>query len=298
MATKQSIGVFVLRNSTDAETRAWVTFIHDLLVTTGGWVVTADTGQTTPSTITHPTVANTKQGYIVYRMADALQSTRPVFMRIDYGSGGAATTAGLWLTIGSGSDGAGAITGAVFTSGATTQVGGNTSSATPTNHYGSADTNRFVVAMGVATSNIGNFIVSLERSKDANGNDTTDGLYLAFERTDDGGGIRRWFYLNLTGAGGQPPDETGFSYTISNNSPSSFNGTVGVALVIPFAGVAQQPGYNLTLSKTGDFIAESQFTLTVYGQVRTYQLLNASHGCTQNLTLTADTDVRWGIRFD
>lgn len=300
MATKQSLGVFPLRGNSDAEIRAWATFVEDLLVTTGGWVHVTCTGETAPSALVAPNATNQKKGFRVYRMDDALQSTRPVFMRLDFGSAGGNAIVGMWVTIGSSVDTAtGTINGSVYyTSGATTQIGANTSSATLTNHYGSADKNRVSLAMGVATSNIGHFLFTLERSKDANGNDTTDGLYMAQTQGADGGATRRWQYINLTGAGGQPPDETGFSYTISNNSPSSFNGTVGVALAIPYAGVALQPGYNISFSKTGDFIAESQFTLTVYGRTITYQLLNASHIVTQNLTLATDSDIRWGIRFD
>lgn len=295
MATRQSIGVFPNRCSTDAEFRNVAQFIEDTLVTTGTWVVTGDTGQTAVNTLVAPTLTDQKKGYRVYRMDDALQSTRPVFMRIDYGSAGGATIVGLWITIGSGSNGSGTITGAVITD---ERVGGNTSSATNTNHYGSADKNRFTIAVGVATTNIGHFLMSLERTKDANGNDTTDGLYFANTRPADGGSTRGWRVLNLTGVGGQPPDETGFSYVLSHNNPTSFNGTVGVGLVIPFKGVAVQPGYNLTISRTSDFIVESTFTLTVYGQVRTYQLLNASHNVIQNLTLAADSAARWAIRFD
>jgi hypothetical protein len=295
MATKSDSTTIAMINDTDAHFRAWCAFIDDLLQITGVWVKVTCTGETAVASLLHPTVANSKKGFLVYRMDDALQSTRPIYMRIDYASGGAANTPAIYITIGSGvNTGTGAITGAYVTD---IQVGGNTSSATITHQYGSADTNRVVCAMGVATSNIGHFLFGIERSKDSNGNDTTDGLYFNYTLATDGGSTKRSQYINVTG-GSQPPEQGGFGYVLAAESPSSFDGNVGISLVIMFAGAAKQPGTNFTLSKTGDFTAEGSFTLTVYGQVRTYQLLNASHNVVNNQTAAVDSDVRWGIRFD
>src|SRR3970282_1095232 len=105
MATRLDSTIYP-SNATDAEFRAWVQFVEDTLVTTGGWVVTADTGQMTISTATAPGAGNTKVGYRIYRMSDVLQAANPVFVRIDYGSGAASTSPGMWLTIGQGSEGA------------------------------------------------------------------------------------------------------------------------------------------------------------------------------------------------
>src|SRR4051812_37579075 len=91
-------------NSTDALFRAWVQFIHDTLITTGGWVDPGDSGQMTIASATHPSVANTKVGYRIYRMADSLQGSAPVFIRLDYGSSASANTPGIWITVGQGSD--------------------------------------------------------------------------------------------------------------------------------------------------------------------------------------------------
>jgi hypothetical protein len=58
--------------------------------------------------------------YAVYRMADALQATAPIFMRITYGSGNFGTgtpVPAFWVTLGTGSNGAGVITG-IFYNGA------------------------------------------------------------------------------------------------------------------------------------------------------------------------------------
>jgi hypothetical protein len=60
----------------------WINEIHNSLIAFG-WIRTSDTGQIDFSTVTRPTTTNTYQGYAVYRMADSLQATCPVYIRID-----------------------------------------------------------------------------------------------------------------------------------------------------------------------------------------------------------------------
>ncbi len=92
--------------SSDAGFRTWgATFGTNLA--TLGWVQTADTGQINWSTVTKPTLANTVAGYEIWRMNDALQSTAPIFLKIEYGTGAAATNSAIWITVGFSTDGAG-----------------------------------------------------------------------------------------------------------------------------------------------------------------------------------------------
>src|SRR4051812_43985318 len=68
-----------------------------------GLVKTADTGQIDWSTITTPVASSQKMGYEIWRFNDALQATKPVFIRIDFGSSiGGSTIPGLWSWIGTG----------------------------------------------------------------------------------------------------------------------------------------------------------------------------------------------------
>ena len=100
---------------TDARFRALASFVSDNL-TAGGLPKTADTGQINLATVTRPAV-NTSGGYEIRRFDDALQATKPVFFKIEYGTGAGSPGTGIsfWLTIGTGSDGAGNITGTFFT---------------------------------------------------------------------------------------------------------------------------------------------------------------------------------------
>lgn len=260
-------------NSTDALFRAWCQFIHDTLITTGGWVDPGDTGQFTISTATAPAALNTKVGYRIYRMADGLQGTSPVFMRIDYGSSGAAATPGIWITIGTGSNGSGTITTIRFNGGAvgTPTVSSSANSATASNSYGSASTNRVSIGLFVQTT-VRMLMFTIERSKDAAGADTTDGLI--FHYTNITTNINASNYI-IMGSSTQPPTESGLHYILSANNPSAFGSDVGIGIPIPISGISKQPGYNITITRSSDFIAETTFTMSLYGNTITYQHMNA-----------------------
>lgn len=258
--------------TTDARFQAFCTFIDSLLVTTGGWVKVTQTGEANPATILHPTVANTKQGFRVYRMNDALQSTRAVFIRVDYGSGNSAAIPGIWLTIGTGADGAGGITGP---GGAPAlpakQYAGNTSSTGAVSTWASADTNRFCAVFFAASTNVGWFAIGVERTKDSNGQDTTDGLIVMGNGAATAGGVMDQSQIVDLVNVSQPPADSGLNYVLARQNPSTFSSNIGVSLIIPFKGAAQQPGMNFAIVRTSDFSTGAQFNLTVYGSVRTYQ---------------------------
>jgi hypothetical protein len=300
MATRTS-STLLPDNSTDAHFQAWAQFIEDTLVTTGGWVHSTETGETAPGSLVHPTTANTKKGFRVYKMNDSLQGTNPVYMRIDYGSSGAANTPGIWLTIGTGSDGAGTITGIVWNGGSssTPKIASSSNTTSLTNNsYGSADTNR--VTIGLFTQNNANYplIFGIERTKDATGADTGTGLllvYLAATAT-----TVNTSRMVLLAGGSQPTAETGLSYVLTRQNPSeTFGADIGCGIVIHFKGVAQQPGANWMVVNSSDVSAEGQFTLTLYGASRTYQHLNATNP-TKALagSSASDTNARVGMRYD
>jgi len=288
MATQFS-NTLVGQSTTDADFRAWCQFIHDLLVNVGGWVNTSDTGQVDLTTVTKPTAANQKRGYKIYRMNDALQPTAPVFMRIDFGSGKLAATApGIWITIGTGTDGAGTITGIVYNGGAASLAapqGAGTASVT--NSYGSADPGRVVFSLFVNTSSgQPQMTFALERTVDASGQRTGAGLLLWWN-DDVNWALSKGQYVDLAG-GSQPPTESGVSYALSSANPSSFGSDVGVGVPIPFRGIAQQPGTQVAVVRSNDFVAESQFQMSLYGVTRTYQHLrnrNAAVAASGGITL-------------
>src|SRR6266498_3171500 len=272
-----------MSNSTDALFRAWAQFIHDTLISTGGWVDPGDTGQLTISGATKPVAINTKVGYRMYRMADSLQGSFPVFMRLDYGSG--------------------TITGITYDGGSVTQAtfrpGGNATSAC--NSYGSADTSRIQLLMFVRAAAIDMMAFSLERTKDASGNDTGDGLLMFSEQPGSIGQLNKCNYIVRAG-GSQPPVENGLSFVISNQATSAFTGDVGVGIPILFKGIAQQPGTGIIVTNSGDFLAQAVPSLSLYGSSRTYQLCDSSTQpvavTTGNGAVATRSNTRVGIRYD
>jgi len=285
-------------NSSSALFRLWAQFVEDTLVTTGGWVVTSDTGQLTIASATAPAALNTKVGYRVYRMADTLQATKPVFLRIDYGSSAATNTPGMWLTIGEGSDGAGTITSIRYNGGAssTPNVSGTGNSASGSyNSYGSAGTNRVQIALFVGATAAQQCCFSLERMKDTAGADVGDGLIFIYQQV--AAFVNNMRIILLSG-GAQPPLEA-LSYILSMSNPSSFGSDVGVGIPIPMQGVAKPPGTGLVVVRSSDFIAEAQFAMTIYGVSRTYVQLNTlPAGIPASGATASDTTSRVCLRYD
>lgn len=89
--------------------RSWGSAISTALNAVG-LVKTADTGQIDWTTVQGTTTTNQKRGYEIWRFADSLQATRPVFIKLEYGSGANTTNPQIWLTVGTATDGAGTIT--------------------------------------------------------------------------------------------------------------------------------------------------------------------------------------------
>lgn len=294
MATKFS-NALVGQAGGAAVEQANAQFIEDLLVTTGGWVVTGDTGQTAPGSITMPSPGvNLKLGYRIYRMNDALQASFPVFLKLIWATGG--TNSNPWAfgfhpIIGTGSNGSGGITGILFDHSAdaapSVTLPNNTSpgQTTASNSYGSADLGRVALAMFVQSNGGYITVFGLERSKDANGNDTGDGLQLVFTPgynnsiigatwTNGQGCLAAQQYFVRAG-GTQPHLELGLNFVITGQNPSdTFAGNIGIGVLQHFAGIAVQPGLNFAVCKSNDISAESSITLPLYGVNHTYQHLN------------------------
>jgi hypothetical protein len=268
MATLRKTG-YVRTNNTDADFRAWAQFIHDVL-DAGGWVQTSDTGQIDLGTVTVPTGANEKKGYEIWRMDDTLQATAPVFMRIDYGSGGSAATPGIWLELGLGSDGAGAITDVRFSS--TEEMGGTSalitglSSGTSADNVmlGSAGDSRFAFALfsdNMFGNGAGGPQFGVERLKTEDGGDSPSGLFVAWATTAAVGLTRsRVVYLTRP----SPARQDNYLAFIGSGgaTPGIFTPEVGVGVIYPLEGGRSLPYvHNFVALAPGDWRTEAEFDL-------------------------------------
>jgi hypothetical protein len=254
----------VSQSTTDAEFRLWASFIDSIFLLTSCWVDTAAAGSINLATVLKPAVINTSQGFKVYRMNDALQSTAPVFVKIEFGSGGATTTPSFWFTVGTTHDGSGNLGNILFVR---TQLTGATS-ATASKCIGSADTARVSLGVFLNINNTTCLWLSLERTKDAAGADTGTGLLLAFGR---GATTHASAYLPFVTS--IPPSTIGLHCLLTNESPSAWDGDVGVSAMIPMGTAPKQPGMNIILVRALDFADYAGPVVTIYGSSHSYQHL-------------------------
>lgn len=98
-----------INHTTTAGFRVWVAEIIAQLLAVG-LTQTTDTGQINTATVARPGV-NTSGGYAIFRFNDTSQSASPIFMRIEFGTGGSANNPQMWITVGTSTNGAGTITG-------------------------------------------------------------------------------------------------------------------------------------------------------------------------------------------
>lgn len=183
--TISAISATVAQNS-NATFQAWVTEVVTAIFTTLGVTQTSDTGQINPATVSAPGATNTSQGYVIGRFNDALQSTSPIFFKLEFGSGSANGNPQMWLTVGSSSNGSGTI-GSGGGGAVTTRVaclGGVAPVSLVTNY-----TSRYVY---LATAGIGYLGVcfkingaatnaalgtwTIKRTNDSSGNATSNGI--------------------------------------------------------------------------------------------------------------------------
>jgi hypothetical protein len=258
--------------------RAWAQFIEDSLVTVGGWIVTADAGQTPPSNLLAPTAPQQQRGFRVYQFTDDLQGEHPVTVRIDFGSGfsngNAPWSPAVWLTIGPNTDGSGNMQGAWLN-----QAYVETHSATTgySECYASVDKNRCTIAMFARpilagyNTNLGSFAFSIERWKNAAGEDIGNGLMLVYTgRLSVQNNVQICLAYSPTVAFGttqarQQPIDLGINYIHTSNDPSPTNyGDRGVGVLFHFFGTALQPGTNWLICNATD-TAGPILLVNVYG---------------------------------
>lgn len=165
------------QQTTDPQFRAWILALNTAIAA----ILTAvtQTGEIDFTTVAFPNGVNQKRGFRVFRFNDALQATHPVFIRIDYGSGAAATTPSVWVTVGQTTDGSGNI--GMLAGGTTptaTQMIVSSTSASVFTTYISGDSSRLTFALFMAIQSVSQApaTFNIERVKDNAGLNLVDGV--------------------------------------------------------------------------------------------------------------------------
>lgn len=247
---------------TDAEFRTMAQFLANTMES-GGVIRTADTGQVNLSTMTFPGTNNTAAGYEIRRFTDALQSTAPVFLKIEYARGGGTNFFDIFLTIGTGSDGSGNLTGVKFTR---TQIGLITN-FTSLPCYVSAGTSWMVTILGANNTFTPSGIFSIERAKTSAGADSNKGVYLLTNKTN-----QQCRFIDFTGVSTPINESSNYGCFAPTQLTSGLHSSGNVA-VYPFyffgVGETMPPSRNVVGAFRSDFTDGTAYSVQVYGQTQT-----------------------------
>lgn len=241
----------------DAEFRAFGQPISAFLAA-AGLVQTADTGQINWTTVTKPATTNTVAGYEIWRFNDALQATAPVFLKLEYGTG-TTNVPSFWITVGSGSDGTGNLTGVLSTR---TQTNCNTSITGTRNFYLSAAAGRLALVSDAASATQ-MIVIVIERTKDATGADTAEGVHTI---TSGGGGAKQqaWF---PAGAGTQ---EATWGVLLPQTAQGANGSQVAVFPFFLTKGAFLYPPMGVLAYIASTITLGVPFTLSMYGADHTF----------------------------
>lgn len=257
--------------TSDATFRAWCAAVDAALLAVG-LVAAGDTGQMNLATAVRPGTINTAAGYRMYRFADALQATKPVFIKVEFGTGGATTVAGAWATVANGTNGAGTLTGQVGARIQWLAVGSN--QVAPHTLRTSGDTSR--VAMAVMGGGQYGFLLGVERSKADDGADNGDGIQMVWKNNAGvAGGGSVW-----VGTPGAATSTAGIPALVAPATATSavYGSDTGVFPVTIGAGRLRNPGLNFLGAMVADLPADSEVDVPMYGVARHYRSIGAGPG--------------------
>jgi hypothetical protein len=239
MALPKTIVGIIPSGATNAAFRLWAANVQSLILNTGMLQV-AVTGNIDFTAVSANTV---EAGFDLFQFNDTLQATAPVFFRLGYGGNGTAANPALYLTLGGNHAGnlISTIGGAACTTPNTMFTFGSASLNTNLVSWAAGNASCLMLALWMAQTNPTNFanpntapymdvgspainplILSIERTHDASGNDTTDGV-LIFGST----GTRTWQQIywgngSLTGMG-----TAGYELSCGMIAPQTENKTPG-----------------------------------------------------------------------
>jgi len=249
--------------------RIWAKKTHDAILSTGITDASSSNSITFGSSssdsfdlLPAPTAYN-YPGHQVYKFADALQATHPVFIKIGYGAGTNAAYPAIHVTVGNTHDGSGSVTGPPVTD---TDV--MLASAAQTDEVSQymicGDTNRIIVtgpAWSIETQSLPDemYFLSVERTKDVNGDDTDEGIIVAMCHQ-----AATFYWYTMPFIGLTPTRDTKWPAAVGTNFPASTGGRQIVCPVFPIAGVAPYPGKNVLVTQDENFTDMDVIPIAIY----------------------------------
>lgn len=276
-------------SATDALFRAWGKAISDSFAAFG-WTLDPYQPAVNWATVLAPTTFVPSGWPTEYwLMGDALAAARPVNLQISYGTASAGGAPSISLTVYDKSNTSGGIV-----SGFGTPTRKSRSWATAYTTLGSSqasgDASRVAFAFwNVHPGSEHTEFFSLERTKDASGNDTTDGFIFCLQEAGNRGSLCIGTTAIAPGA-----FEENFPAILPLTASTYASGVnVGVSPVIPMLGQAWPPGENQLLYKPADFAVGVPFPANIYGTTRTYWPLGTKMPGGSGSTFGEQLAMRW-----
>lgn len=266
----------------------WCAAVHAALIACG-LVQTADTGQVTPSALGPTSTNNATTGFLVYRFNDTLQATAPVFIKVEFGAGNWTVGASgkvpqCWITVGTGTNGAGTITG-VQSARIPVQMTATQAASTivPANFpiWTSGGANRIAqVQVRSGVNSGGNGFWAVERTKDASGNDTNEGVHIITSQDTSGTPNKNYQCQTIIFAIATAQAlAAGPMCVVNNDGTATDAGNTGF---YPWQMSSKRGGENPPMNVLsywfGDLAGSADVIVSVYGVNHTYRTLGADAG--------------------
>jgi len=272
--------------------RIWTQKTHDAILSTGmadasgSGSITYGSDSTAFESIAAPIAYQYNSGYQVYKFADALQTTHPVFIKIGYGAGTNAAYPALHVTVGSTFNDTGSVGGPPVTQ--TDEIIGSGAQTDAISQYMiCGDINRIIVtgpAWDLETATLPDemYFLSVERTKDANGDDTDEGILVAQLNIS-----QTYFWYTMPYIGSSPTRETRWPAALGTKNPITRDGRQVVSPVFPVAGVAPYPGKNLLITQGDNFADLDVIPIAIYGDTPNNYFKHPVGGTTQGFSSPA-----------
>lgn len=262
----------------DQTFRTWVSAVSDAMLG-AGLVKHTDTGQIDKTTVLAPVSSGQSRGYEIWRFNDALQATKPVFIKIEYGSGNnLLSIPGIYLTVGSATDGAGNITN-LSTSRQAVFFQTNTNSTAQAPVLGGGDGSSVVQAVMRGVSGSApewHWFFAIERSRNADGTANGDGVMVTICSLGGSGTTTQFIsFTNSNVSGVQSYQPIPFPGTRVSTANSGTSVTLFPAVVV----TPKAQGQSLAVLGCGvnDFVRGSIVTAFVGGATHTYYAVTGTN---------------------
>ena len=291
----------------DAMWRGWGTLFSAGL-TAVGIAKTSDTGQINWTTTTAPTATGQNLGYEIRKLGDNTTNANPIVFKIEFMSNSSNVLSQMRIQVGNGSDGAGNLTGNLSPQFLLVQQTDGSGRSSTTNFISSDGTYlTFVLSINNVNTSVSVQALSLGRTKNSAGANTSDGLNIVFAGNNTTP-YRGQYYLPKFGGGAyyNASDNAGRAM-IHCGAPclgtGSLGGNLGVFPVFVPRGMADNPCLGVIVGFTADFggdvpCAGQTVTVPLYGSNHTYMLIGSFGGGTSSYINSNSNNPVFGMRYE